>query len=365
MKAILVNGKMMRRGYTTGSCAAAAAKAAATMLLTQALCHTVTLTTANKTVLTLDVLNACFTALKASCAVQKDSGDDPDITNGALVCAEVSFADSGIEITGGKGIGLVTKPGLDQPVGACAINTTPRRVIKQECEAICLQNGYRGGLRVVISIPDGEELAKRTFNPKLGIIGGISILGTTGIVEPMSEKAITETIRAQLSLLYEAGHRNILLTIGNYGEAFARDVLRLPFTAHVTCSNHIGETLTMAAEKGFTNALLVGHIGKLVKLGIGITNTHSNQGDGRIETLIACALEAGAELKALRKIRECVTTDAAAECIFEAGLLDKTMNLLCERIDETLKRLLSGYMQIRFVCFRGMGDKAQICFQNY
>ncbi|MDR2933068.1 MAG: cobalt-precorrin-5B (C(1))-methyltransferase CbiD, partial [Oscillospiraceae bacterium] len=225
MHARLVGGKLLRRGYTTGSCAAAAAKAAAIMLLTQSVCPTATITTPSGTVLTVDVLDLAFTPEYASCAIQKDSGDDPDVTNGCLVYANVSRITDGIEINGGDGIGRVTKPGLDQPVGSHAINTVPRRVIREECKSVCRDYGYTGGLSVVLSIPSGEELAKRTFNPRMGIEGGLSILGTTGIVEPMSEAAIVETIRAELNLLYEAEYRDVLIAIGNYGEAFAKDVL--------------------------------------------------------------------------------------------------------------------------------------------
>ena len=334
------------------------------MLLTQTVCRTVTLTTPGGVILALDVLDSEFSQDQASCAIQKDSGDDPDVTDGCLVYAHASLALEGITICGGEGIGLVTKPGLDQPVGAHAINSAPRRHIREECESICREHGYSGGLRIVISIPSGAELALRTFNPRMGIEGGLSILGTTGIVEPMSEAAVVETFRAELSLLYEAGRREVLLTIGNHGESFARDVLRLSMESHVKCSNFIGETLSAAAEQGFTRALLIGHIGKMVKLGIGITNTHSSHGDGRIETLIACALEAGAPLSLLHRIRECVSTDAALELMQKSGVLNETMRLLCVRVDDTLRRHVAGNMEIGFICFSGKGDRMAVCFQS-
>ena len=360
----LVNGKLLRCGFTTGSCAAAAAKAAVITLLTQTACRSVTVATHSGVVLTLNVLDNLFTPNYASCAIQKDSGDDPDVTDGCLVYANVSFTPENIKISGGQGIGRVTKPGLDQPVGAYAINSAPRRFIRDECEAVCREHGYDGGLLVVISIPGGENLALRTFNPRMGIEGGLSVLGTTGIVEPMSKVAVVETIKVQMNLLYEAGRRDLLLTIGNYGEAFARDVLRLPFDSHVKCSNYIGETLSAAAEKGFLRILLIGHIGKMVKLGIGVTNTHSDNGDGRMETLITCALDAGAPLALLRKIRECVSADAALECLMEAGLMDKTMSLLRDRIDDTLRRHIASNMEIGFICFRGYGNNAVTCIQS-
>ena len=362
MEPRLVGGRLLRRGYTTGSCAAAAVKAATTMLLTQTACDTIMLTTPGGIVLPLDILNIEYTPEYARCAVQKDSGDDPDITNGCLVYAFVSRIADGIELAGGEGIGRVTKPGLNQPVGAFAINDVPRRMIREVCKAACAELGYTGGLSVVVSIPNGAELAARTFNPRMGIVGGLSILGTTGIVEPMSEAAIAETIRAELSVLYAAGHRNVLLTIGNYGEAFTRDVLRLPLSAHVKCSNFIGETLSAAAEKGFTHALLAGHIGKLVKLGIGITNTHSSHGDGRMETLIACSLEAGAQIELLHDIRQCVSTDAALDCLQTAGLLDETISVLRDRIADTLRRHVAGGLAVNLVCYRGMGETMEEVF---
>ena len=362
MDSRLVGGKLLRRGYTTGSCAAAAAKAAVAMLLTQTERYTVTLVTPGGVALTLDVLDGEFTPGDARCAIQKDSGDDPDVTNGCKVCAHVSKTGGGIEITGGEGVGRVTRPGLDQPVGAHAINAAPRRHIREECEAACREFGYAGGLSVVISIPGGEETAKKTFNPRMGIEGGLSVLGTTGIVEPMSEAAAVDAFRAELSLLYEAGHRGVALSVGNYGEAFARGVLGLSLESHVKCSNFIGETLSAAAEKGFANALLVGHIGKLVKLGIGITNTHSGHGDGRMETLIACALEAGAPLALLHQIRGQVSADAALDCLRGAGMLEKTMRPLRRRVKDTIQRHVAGNLSVNVVCFCGMGERMKEIF---
>ncbi|NLC41114.1 MAG: hypothetical protein GX763_09395 [Clostridiaceae bacterium] len=222
---------------------------------------------------------------------------------------------------------------------------------------------YQGDVSVVISVPEGERIAKKTFNSSLGILGGISIIGTTGIVEPMSEKAVVDTFKAELSLLYEAGHRDVVLTIGNYGERFAREMLGLPLESHVKCSNFIGETLSAAAEKGFLKARLIGHIGKLIKLGIGITNTHSSHGDGRMETLITCALEAGASLFLLNKIRESVSTDAALIYLRKAELMDSTMLILKNRVEDTLVRHVAGKLSVSLVCFEGMGSEMKELFR--
>jgi cobalt-precorrin-5B (C1)-methyltransferase len=344
-------GKRLRCGYTTGSCAAAAAKAATQMLLTGQPVSTIELMTPKGIALTLDVLEGAQDDGSASCTVRKDAGDDPDVTDGVLVYASVCKTDGGISIDGGEGIGRVTKPGLDQPVGASAINSVPRRMIADEIEAVSKQCGYAGGLAVTLSIPDGVELARRTFNPRMGIEGGLSVIGTTGIVTPMSSQALVDTIRLELRQLAACGIRNVMLTPGNYGEAFARDVLELSLDAHISCANFIGDAIDAALEEGFTHLLLVGHIGKLIKLGVGMTNTHSSNGDGRIETLIACALEAGADLPLLRAILGCVSTNAALTLLDEADLQQTTMNVLGARIDVCLRRRVPDNIDIGYVCF--------------
>ena len=212
--------KKLRCGYTTGSCAAGAAKAAAQMLLTGEKITQISLMTPAGIPLTLDILEPRLTKDSVSCAIRKDSGDDPDITNGILIFAEVSKCDGGITISGGEGIGTVTKPGLDQPVGAAAINSTPRRMISDALSGIAAAYNYPGGFHVVISAPEGTALAQKTFNPRMGIQGGISIIGTTGIVEPMSNAALIETIRTEANMRRAAGHENLLLTVGNYSDTF-------------------------------------------------------------------------------------------------------------------------------------------------
>ena len=346
-----INGKLLRCGYTTGSCAAAAAQAAAEFLLGGTAPETVKLSTPKGVPLTLDVADARREGDSTLCAVRKDAGDDPDVTDGILVYARVSKQDGSLTIDGGEGVGRVTKPGLDQPVGAAAINSTPRRMISQAVEDVCRRHGYSGGLRIVISIPGGEALAKRTFNPRMGIEGGLSVIGTSGIVEPMSNQALVDTIRVELQQAAAGGARHILLTPGNYGEDFARNKLGLTLSPHVNCANFIGDSIDACVECGFERILLIGHIGKLVKLGIGVTNTHSSFGDGRMETLITCALEAGAPLDLLQGLALCVTTDAALALLCSAGLLENTMAVLGPRIDACLKRHVPDSVEIGYICF--------------
>jgi cobalt-precorrin-5B (C1)-methyltransferase len=346
-----VDGKLLRCGYTTGACAAAAAKAATIMLLSGNPVSSVPLLTPKGISLILDVLDAKINPRSASCAIRKDSGDDPDITNGILVYAEIKSTAEGIRIEGGEGIGRVTKPGLDQPMGEAAINSTPRSMIAKAVVSVCAEYGYAGGIYVRISVPGGEKLAARTFNPRMGIEGGISIIGTTGIVEPMSHAALIDTIRLELRQLAASGVKSVLFTPGNYGETFAVQRLGFFMSMHVVCSNFIGDSIDAAVELGFHKILLIGHIGKIVKLGIGMMNTHSSNGDGRMETLIACALEAGAKLPLLKEIAECVATDAALALLYSAGLLQETMKILGARIGASLTRRVPADIEIGYLCF--------------
>ena len=348
---ITKGGKTMRCGYTTGSCATGAAKAAARMLLTGSTVDCIELDTPKGIRLSLEILVITRGDGWVKCAVQKDSGDDPDITNGILIYSKVEKTEVGIEIDGGEGVGLVTKEGLDQPVGAAAINSTPRRMIREALEAEADTCGYVGGFRVTVSIPDGLALANKTFNPRIGIVGGISVIGTSGIVEPMSNAALVDTIRLELSVLSSSGATGVLLCPGNYGETFSKETLGLSMQRQVSTSNFIGDAVEAAVEYGFKRILLVGHIGKLVKLGIGLHNTHSAYGDGRMETLIACALECGADIVLLRTILNCVTTDAALEAIDAAGLLQPTMAVLGRRIQACLERKVPVGTEIGFICF--------------
>ena len=327
------DGKRLRLGYTTGSCAAAAAKAAAWMLLTGREKTNITLDTPKGIRLDLPVLEITRSPEQVSCAIEKDGGDDPDITKGTLIFATVTRSeDSGVDIDGGTGIGRVTKRGLDQPVGNAAINSVPRKMIRENVEEVMALADYKGGLKVVISAPEGEILAKKTFNPRLGIVGGISILGTTGIVEPMSEKALVDTIRVELRQRRAAGKEYALLTPGNYGSDFIRQELGLDMNIAVQVSNFLGDGLDLCRELGFRGALLVGHIGKLVKVAGGMLNTHSKYGDCRMEILSAHGAAAGADAETIREMLDCAACDDAVRILREKGLDRETLSRVTEKI---------------------------------
>lgn len=345
-------GKKLRFGYTTGSCAAAAAKAAAWMLLTGQKKEEISLITPKGVALTLPVLDISMEENRVSCAIRKDSGDDPDVTNGTLVYAEITAkVEPGIAIDGGVGVGRVTKKGLDQPVGNAAINSVPRQMIRENLEEILTLTDQKCGLNVVISVPEGEKLAKQTFNPRLGIVGGISILGTTGIVEPMSEKALVDTIRVELKQRRANGDEYVLLTPGNYGCDFIRAGLALNPEQAVQTSNFIGQTLDICRELGFRGALLVGHIGKLVKIAGGMMNTHSKYGDCRMEILAAHAGIAGLSPEKIGEILQCVACDDALRILRDAGCFEKTLTGLTERILFHLRHRVGEDMEIGTILF--------------
>jgi cobalt-precorrin-5B (C1)-methyltransferase len=341
----------LRCGYTTGSCAAAAAKAAARMLITGEMVDWIDLSTPKGIPLKLEVMEITRGEDFVTCGIQKDSGDDADVTNGILVFATVRKTEENIKIDGGQGVGRVTKPGLDQEIGQAAINRVPRNMIHDEVLKVCEEGDYTKGLDIIISIPDGEVLAKKTFNPRLGIEGGLSVLGTSGIVEPMSEAALVETIRAEMGMRKAEGHEYLIATPGNYGETFAGEVLYLPDKKTVKCSNFIGETIDMSYEFKLKGLLLVGHIGKLIKLGAGIMNTHSKCADGRMEVLCTCGLLAGGETPLLIKLLKCVTVDEGLELLKEKGLLETTMKILMEKIDYYLQNRAYDGLTIGAVVF--------------
>ena len=345
------DGKKLYYGYTTGTCAAAAAKAAALMLATGKTVPYVDILTPKGIALNLEVLEPTLTPGHARCAIQKYSGDDPDVTNGILVYADVTLSpEPGVAVDGGEGVGRVTKPGLKQAVGEAAINPVPLRMIREAAQSVAEDYGIRG-LKVVISIPAGVELARRTFNPRLGIVGGISVLGTSGIVEPMSEAALVESIGLELRQKYALGCRRILIAPGNYGADFLRSLCHVEETELVKCSNFIGQTIDMAVSAGYGEMLFISHIGKAIKLAGGIMNTHSREADARAELMAACALRAGCTAETARRLLDCLTTDEMLEVLSAAGLLARTMEIAGERIDYYLNYRAKGQITIGAAVF--------------
>lgn len=354
------NQKKMRCGYTTGTCACAAAKAAAYMLLSGREVKEIKVITPMGVSLTLPVIDIDIKKDKVICAIKKDSGDDPDVTDGIMIYAQVAYAKDDIMSTintdrvivdGGIGVGRVTREGLKCAVGEAAINPVPLKMIKEAVAEAAESYSYEGSLKVIISAPKGVDIAKKTFNPNLGITGGISILGTTGIVEPMSEQALIDTIKTEINMHKAQGEKVFLVAPGNYGQDFLLNTLNIELKRSIKCSNYIGDTIDMVCDSGAKAMLLVGHIGKLVKLGAGIMNTHSKVADGRMEVMSACAIRAGADADTAGKILDCITTEAALEILKKSDILEKTMYQLMLRIEDVLQRRSGGKIVIGTIVF--------------
>ena len=335
-------------GYTTGSCAAAAAGAAAEMLATGNTVHYVSLHTPKGIPLFLEIEHVTRDADYVSCAVQKDGGADSDVTDGLYIYATVRRSTEGqIRIDGGEGVGRVTLPGLDQPVGNAAINHVPREMIAAAVSAHCKSAD------VVISIPGGAELAAQTFNPKLGIVGGISVLGTSGIVEPMSEQALLDTIGIELHVRRLQDFPVLLMAPGNYGREFVMKHYGLPMDDCVACSNFVAESIECAAGEGFSRLLFIGHIGKLVKVAGGVRNTHSRYGDRRMEILSGiardcCSPACSARLE--QELASCVSTDEAVRVLQDAGAARQVLDEMTRRICRNMQAWAGG-MQLAVIVF--------------
>ena len=369
---VVSQGKLMRRGYTTGSCAAAASKAAAVMLLSGEETDTIKLDTPKGITLTLDVLDILRGPGFARCAIRKDSGDDPDDTNGTLIYATVSSLHAGIpeeelvmqprtasveqlddrvEIWGGIGVGKVTKPGLSCKVGGPAINPVPRKMITREVLAAMKQYGCDETLRVVISIPDGPAIAPKTFNPRLGIEGGISVLGTSGIVEPMSDRALIDTMYTEMDSRKANGYKDLLVFFGNYGADFTRDEMKIDISTAVTCSNFVGELLDYAVLQGFESILIIGHSGKLIKLAQGVMNTHSKYADCRSEFLALQAMFHGASPAVGKEIYQALTTDEMTKILKREGLFEAVMEEAARKIDFYMQKRVHGKLKTGAILF--------------
>lgn len=361
----------MRYGFTTGSCAAAASKAAAYMLLTGNKKESISIMTPKGILFHARIFEIIRTEQEVTCAVEKDGGDDPDITTGALIYSTVRFRtgsekimeeefpeknkmqekNNRIFIEGGKGVGRVTKPGLDQPVGNAAINHVPREMITKEVQEVCTLTDFSGDLDIIISVPEGERLAEQTFNPRLGIIGGISILGTSGIVEPMSAQALLDTIRVELNQKKAQGYEIAAVSPGNYGLDYMKRTYQYDLDQSVKCSNFVGDTIDMAIEIGFSKMLFTGHIGKLVKVAGGMMNTHSKEGDCRMEILTATAVKNQVPYAVLEDILQCVTTEEALRKLDACGKKEAVMQDLLKKICFYMNKRTAGKMQIEVILY--------------
>ncbi|WP_051545506.1 cobalt-precorrin-5B (C(1))-methyltransferase CbiD [Butyrivibrio sp. MC2021] len=355
---IVKGEKKLRCGFTTGSCSAAAAKAALIMLITGSDIHNVSIMPPKGIAYNAEIMDIerKKEGDSVTCAVIKDGGDDPDVTSGSRIMATVEFTqEPGIVIDGGEGVGRVTKPGMDQPVGEAAINSVPRKMISQCVTEVLEEYGLSDrGVKVTISVPGGQELALKTFNPKLGIMGGISILGTTGIVEPMSDAALLDTIRTEIRVRKAEGRDMLLAAPGNYGMTFLHEVYGIDESLAVMSSNFIYDTIRIAAEEGFSRILFAGHIGKLVKVAGGIKNTHSMYGDHRMEILTKLSeecMEREVFLSVKDRIMNCVMTDEAVGIINETGRGSAVFKKMADNIRDYLEKWSEDALKAEVIVF--------------
>lgn len=357
---VYIDGKKYRRGYTTGSCAAAASKAATAMLFAKEKIENINIDTPKGIPLSLQVKNITIRNDYTMCSIEKDGGDDIDATHTMDIFAKAEFIDrvdeEDIIVAGGRGVGTVTKKGLSVEVGKPAINPVPMKMIHKEVRSIIGDDfknniGQNKSIKITISAPKGEEIAKKTFNPRLGIVDGISILGTTGIVEPMSDEGWKKSLSIELEMKKAQGLDKIILVPGNHGEVFIKEELGLDMKYVVRTSNFIGYMLKEAQRIGYKKILMAGHIGKYVKISAGIFNTHSKVADARNEILIANLAMMKAPYEFLKEISNCVTAEGAVEIINESeyiGLYNILSNKCKYKIDEYL---LDEEMQVEVMMF--------------
>ena len=347
--------KKLREGFTTGSCAAAAALACCLWQRDGSCPRQVEITVPEGRRYAPEIIAHA----DGSCGVIKDSGDDPDITKGMEIVAHVAVLaeDGAIRFRAGQGVGTITEPGLKLPVGEVAINPVPRQMIERAVRSVY---GERAA-EVTVSIPGGEEIARKTFNPRLGIQNGLSILGTSGVVRPMSEEALKDSLYAELKMRAEQGRRMLLFTFGNQGEEAMRRLY--PEMCIVQVSNEIGFMLDAALELGVEHLLIGGHPGKLAKVAAGVMQTHSRTADARREAIATQLALMGAPVELLRGVCESVTTDAAMALIHAAGW-DEVWNRLARAARRYCRLRVREMIGISIVFVNGRGDVLGRCMED-
>jgi cobalt-precorrin-5B (C1)-methyltransferase len=325
----------LRSGYTTGACAAAAAKGALLALIRQEPVSAVTIHLPAGQEVSFPLHTCTHSATDGNASVIKDAGDDPDVTDKAEICCRVTWSDrGGVTFERGPGVGLVTKKGLPVPPGEPAINPAPRKLIAETLlEVLTRYPGQARGVIVQVSVPRGEELARKTFNPRLGIVGGISILGTTGIVVPYSTAAWLASVVQGIDVAAAGGFKHLVLTVGARGERLARKLLPLPEDAFVQIGPFFGDSLRHAAQAGIEKVTLVSMIGKLAKFAAGHESVHSSNSKQDFEFLEAIAKSAGAAEELLAQIHHANTAQEVAELAATHGLAD-FFDHICRRARE-------------------------------
>jgi cobalt-precorrin-5B (C1)-methyltransferase len=346
--------KSLRTGYTTGTCATAATKAALSTLVNGEKLARVNVSLPKDKHIVMDITWIRYENEKSvTAAVIKDAGDDPDVTNGAEIWSTVSLLDTSnkIIIDGGKGVGRVTKPGLGLEIGKAAINPTPLKMISHAIdEVLGQQQKNRYGLSILISVPKGEEIAKKTDNPRLGIIGGISILGTTGIVIPYSTASFAASIRQSIDVSKAMGSDSVILTTGGRSEDFAREIFgnSIADHAYIQIGDFIGFSIKQCAIKKIKKAYVIGFIGKLTKMAMGIKQTHVKGSHVDMNFLAELAIRCGANNELVKKIKVANTARHVGELVDQFGL-SMFYNVLCKEVYSHLSKYSPSELQIKII----------------
>ena len=348
----VVGGKALRCGYTTGTVFTAAACLAIEGFCRKTAPDFIDIELPSGDNARLYPHSFELTANGAVCSVIKDAGDDPDVTNGAAMFAKVTAEGEGVVLTGGEGIGIVTRDGLKIKKGEYAINPVPRQMIERNAAVFMAKHGIKG-IKIELFCPEGREIAKSTFNSRLGIEGGISVLGTTGIVTPMSDEALMETTHMLIDSHFQNGKKVLLLTPGEYGEDFCRSVLKIDMERAIKCSNFIGDAIDYGLYRGFENILIIGHMGKLIKLSGGITNTHSKTADCRMELIALFAALSGADTELLNSIMGCISAEQAFDLLYDTPYYNNTLKIAAERTAFYLNHRIKGRAKWGVLMFCG------------
>lgn len=351
MDKVIKKGRELLKGYTTGTCVQAGVKACVYGILSGNRLESVDIVLPKGDKLNIKIHNIEINDNFAECSIIKESGDDPDVTNGMEIKVSVYGGNDRLIIEAGKGVGIVTKPGLRIPVGEPAVNPVPRKMIEKEIEEAKINFGYEKNFKIIISAVNGEEIAKKTFNSKFGVIGGISILGTTGIVEPMSEKALLDTIFLEIDSKMNNGERNILLSPGNYGRDAMYEKFGVDIEKAVKISNYVGEVLDYLLYKKPDRILIAGHAGKLVKLSAGIMNTHSKYGDARHEIFASYSALCGADINVIKEIFEAVSTDEMDSILLKNNIHAQVWDIIMSRAVENINHRLNNQIPCEIIIF--------------
>jgi len=328
------SSKKLRTGFTTGTCATASSKAALLAIIEQKRVNDVDVLLPKRDKIKIKISSCVFSKSSAKCSVIKDGGDDPDVTHGTEIFVELSLTDNigSVEIDGGVGVGRVTKPGLGLEISTAAINPTPKKMILENVQEVGEQMLKQNGIKIVISVPKGKELAVKTDNPRLGIMDGISILGTSGIVIPYSTASFAAAIRQQVDVVRSMNDDVVFLTTGGRSEDFARKIIELPDHSFIQMGDFSGYTIQQCAKKGLKKAYVAGFIGKLAKMAAGVKQTHVKGSKVNMKFLSEIAKRCNADDKTIEEIKNANTARNVQEIIMEHkvdGFFDEISKEAC------------------------------------